>query len=232
MAGDVDVTLTLAGMGVVRLSDVVAARLDVISFFLVGFFLSALVVKWLWNSLRNEWTALPVMSYRSAFLGTFLWGVVSMLVLTMISGARELLTPGAWEKEGWTYRLSDQAHASGDHLTSAWPSLEMRRARLAELRTFLWTAAAAHAGRFPTKREEVGIATELWQMPGTGPTEYGYRGGATIGDEPTVLAFEWPLYDENPPLELMTDGSIRFRPDDATPPAPPASTAPKGGSHE
>jgi hypothetical protein len=29
----------------------------------------------------------------------------------MISGARELMTPGAWEKQGVTYRLADQAEA-------------------------------------------------------------------------------------------------------------------------
>ena len=34
-----------------------------------------------------------------------LWGLLFMLVLTMISGARELLTPGAWEKKGATYQL-------------------------------------------------------------------------------------------------------------------------------
>jgi hypothetical protein len=28
-----------------------------------------------------------------------------LLVLTMISGARELMTPGAWEKKGFTYQL-------------------------------------------------------------------------------------------------------------------------------
>ena len=29
------------------------------------------------------------------------------IVLTMISGARELMTPGAWERNGVTYRLSE-----------------------------------------------------------------------------------------------------------------------------
>ena len=27
----------------------------------------------------------------------------------MISGARELMTPGAWKKEGFTYKLNDEA---------------------------------------------------------------------------------------------------------------------------
>ena len=31
------------------------------------------------------------------------------VVLAMISGARELMTPGAWEKHGATYRLKEEA---------------------------------------------------------------------------------------------------------------------------
>ncbi|MEX2173364.1 MAG: hypothetical protein WD872_03320 [Pirellulaceae bacterium] len=34
-----------------------------------------------------------------------LWGLLFVIVLTMISGARELMTPGAWEKQGLTYKL-------------------------------------------------------------------------------------------------------------------------------
>jgi hypothetical protein len=37
-----------------------------------------------------------------------LWGLLFLLILTMISGARELMTPGAWEKHGSTYRLKDE----------------------------------------------------------------------------------------------------------------------------
>jgi hypothetical protein len=36
-----------------------------------------------------------------------LWGLLFLLILTMISGARELMTPGAWEKHGSTYELKD-----------------------------------------------------------------------------------------------------------------------------
>ncbi len=38
-----------------------------------------------------------------------IWGLLFVLVLTMISGARELMTPGAWEKEGFTYVLAGEA---------------------------------------------------------------------------------------------------------------------------
>ncbi len=36
-----------------------------------------------------------------------LWGLLFTVVLAMISGARELMTPGAWEKQGATYRLKE-----------------------------------------------------------------------------------------------------------------------------
>jgi hypothetical protein len=47
-------------------------------------------------------------SFGRAVAGVFLWGLLFIIVLTMISGARELMTPGAWEKQGVTYRLTNQ----------------------------------------------------------------------------------------------------------------------------
>ena len=49
----------------------------------------------------------------------FTTGLLFYVVLTMISGARELLTPGVWEKQGTGYRLR------GD--PTAWLSEEERR---------------------------------------------------------------------------------------------------------
>jgi hypothetical protein len=47
------------------------------------------------------------MTYARALAAVALWGFVFVIVLTMISGARELLTPGAWEKQGATYKLKE-----------------------------------------------------------------------------------------------------------------------------
>ena len=47
--------------------------------------------------------------FRRAIGLVALWGLLFLLVLTMISGARELMTPGAWKKEGFTYKLKDEA---------------------------------------------------------------------------------------------------------------------------
>lgn len=105
---------TLAGMPVVVLSDIAELRLQVISFFLAAFLLSAWGVKGVWNALRKDFPTLPHLSYKRALAFVFLWGLAFNLVLTMISGARELMTPGAWDKEGLTYRLSPEADSPPD----------------------------------------------------------------------------------------------------------------------
>jgi len=95
----------LAGMPTFRLDDVARLRMQTISFFLLGFFVSSLLIKLLWNNLRKDFPRLPRLSYGKALGLVTLWGLLFVLVLTMISGARELITPGAWEKQGATYRL-------------------------------------------------------------------------------------------------------------------------------
>lgn len=93
---------------VFRLGHGPAQRLQVISFFLMALLLSALVVKWLWNGLQAEFTRLPRLSYSKALMMTIAWGLLFCIVLVMISGARELMTPGAWEKksDGLTFQLA------------------------------------------------------------------------------------------------------------------------------
>ena len=96
-----------AGMPTMTLTDVAAARADTISFFLVLLLFLALLVKLLWNYLGKDFSRLPKMTYGRALVAVTLWGLLFLLVLTMISGARELMTPGAWEKHGATYKLKE-----------------------------------------------------------------------------------------------------------------------------
>lgn len=96
-----------AGMPSYTLTDLAKARLDTISFFLVLVLVLALLVKFLWNYLARDFSKLPRMTYPKALVAVTLWGLLFLLVLTMISGARELMTPGAWEKQGATYKLKD-----------------------------------------------------------------------------------------------------------------------------
>jgi hypothetical protein len=98
-----------AGMPSVTLSDLAQARFDSIAFFLVLLLILAGLVKGLWNYLAKDFTKLPRMTYGKALAAVTLWGLVFLLVLSMISGARELMTPGAWEKKGLTYTLKDAA---------------------------------------------------------------------------------------------------------------------------
>jgi hypothetical protein len=89
-----------------RLNDSALARLQAISFFLMAFLLCAALIMLLWNYVQRDFPRLPRLSFGRAAAAVFLWGLLFVVVLTMISGARELMTPGAWEKQGFTYKLA------------------------------------------------------------------------------------------------------------------------------
>jgi len=129
----------IAGMPNIELSEIGKLRCDSISFFLLIFLVSAAGVRWLWNRLTLDFPQLPKITYKTAISATFLWGLLFLFVLTMTSGVRELLTPGAWKKSGVTYTLNDPQASS--------PSGAMqheRRWQLEVLRSLLWTYAASH----------------------------------------------------------------------------------------
>src|SRR5262245_37025689 len=102
-----------AGMTVYDLNDVVRLRLEDISFFSLLLVASAFGVKLLWNSLAKDFSRLPKLSYLKALSLTALLGIGMLLVLVMISGARELLTPGAWHRQGSQYRPNDANSEEG-----------------------------------------------------------------------------------------------------------------------
>jgi hypothetical protein len=91
------------------LSNVAKLRLDAISFFVVCLLGVAWGIRRVWNSLAKDFPSLPRISYLRSLGLMALWGLLFLLVLTMISGARELMTPGAWKKNGLTYQLDDSA---------------------------------------------------------------------------------------------------------------------------
>jgi len=98
----------IAGMQSVSYTIAEAARMRVetMSFFLGAFFLAAYLIMLLWNYLATDFEILPRLSYGKSLALVTLWGLLFILVLTMISGARELMTPGAWEKSGVTSKLT------------------------------------------------------------------------------------------------------------------------------
>jgi hypothetical protein len=91
------------------LSKLAKLRLDAISFFLAGLLASGWAIQLIWNSLAKDFPKLPRISYLRSLGLIAMWGLMFLLVLTMISGARELMTPGAWRKNGLTYELAEPA---------------------------------------------------------------------------------------------------------------------------
>jgi hypothetical protein len=112
------------------LTDLGQQRLEVISFFLLVLIGCAWLVQRVWNSMRKEFPILPRLSFARAVGVIVLWGLLFVLVLTMISGARELMTPGAWEKVGLTYRLVPENPPIAAQITARVESIESLRKRL------------------------------------------------------------------------------------------------------
>jgi hypothetical protein len=194
--------VALAGMPSITLTDVARLRLQSISFFVFGFLMAAWFIQLLWNYLRRDFTRLPRLSYGKAVAVVGLWGLLFILVLTMISGARELMTPGAWVKQGATYRLADQAF-TGD------PALaEARRHKLETLRVALWEYAIAHEGRFPSDVSDPAIAADRWQVPDPSGMRYLYVAGRHLSSRAEPLAFEPELFGSDR-LVLLSNGEIR-----------------------
>jgi len=125
----------------ITLTDLARMRVQTISFFLVCFLACSWAVQRIWNSLGRDFPRLPPLTFGKALGVVTLWGLLFVLVLTMISGARELMTPGAWRKDGLTYKLADgQSAASNDEHEAE------RRQALERLRIALWTYARGHGG--------------------------------------------------------------------------------------
>jgi hypothetical protein len=199
-----------AGMPAITLSDVARLRIQTISFFLVCLLVSSWFVQLLWNYLRHDFSRLPRLTYGKALSIVVLWGLLFVLVLTMISGARELMTPGAWRKEGFTYRLNEDRPPP----PAPGPSLEHereRRQKLAALRDALWNYARSHEGSFPPGDSVTQIPADLWQMSGTSGQRYLYVPGLTAYRGSVPLVYE-PARGDDLRLVLLTDGTIRPMP--------------------
>jgi len=147
----------LAGMPAPVLTDAGRLRLQSLGFFIAVFFALAALFQRLWNWLRGDFASLPRLSYRRAMGMVFLWGMALELVLTMISGARELLTPGAWEKVGVTY----QVKPSRPGATPVDLSPEARQARISRL-----AAALSAQPALPKSARASGLPEDLWVAPG------------------------------------------------------------------
>jgi len=195
-----------AGMPMVVLEDLARMRIQTISFFLVMFLLAALGVRAIWNRLGNEFPTLPRMSYRGALGLLTVWGLLFAVVLTMISGARELLTPGAWEKVGATYRVRSAAERSDGAIARTVPDVEVRKQNLATLREALLAYASANGGRLPPDAYAPGVPEKAWCLAYS-RVRYIYVPGRRPDEGAVPLAYEPGVYGKER-LVLLADGSI------------------------
>ena len=193
----------------ITLTDVARLRLQGISFFLLGLLLSAGVVMAVWNFLARDFPKLPRLSYLKACGVVVLWGLLFVVVLTMISGARELLTPGAWEKAGLTYQLKEDDEAARQRLAAQW------RDRHAQLSGPLWLALSEHAlrhdGNFPSRADDLAADRAVWDVPAIPGTRYVYVPGRTRSGPPLPLAYEPEVFDGKH-FVLLTSGRIEELP--------------------
>ena len=193
-------------MPTVTLTDAAKLRLDAVSFFLALFLLAAWAVMGSWNTLGRDSAALPRLTYRRALAATGLWGLLFLLVLTMISGARELMTPGAWDRAGRTYRLRGIGEDAAEAPAADAVTAERRRAAL---------AAVYAAWRDGDGGWEV-VPPDLLTPPARAPRRYGLVEGRTPADAGTVLAYEPELYAADhggaDPFVLFVGGAVHRLP--------------------
>ena len=180
-----------------NLDSLVALRLQDISFFLVLILLSAWGLKLLWNCAFRDMPKIPRLTFRPALALTFTLGLAMLLVLSMISGARELLTPGAWKRQGNGYKLTSPA------------SLEQRQAKLFSLHVALKGYAEAHGGKLPPHDYVPELPAGLWQAPDEVGSRYVYLGGFPGKLTTTIVAYEPPGFGDER-FVLFGDGGIRL----------------------
>lgn len=188
------------------LADVARLRFEVISFFGLALLIFAAMIQRLWNGLRKDFARLPRLSYLRALSVVLLWGLLFLLVLTMISGARELMTPGAWEKVGVTYRLAPDAPPIEGMIHSRYEAIM-------GLNKALWDGRASGT-RFPNREA---IAISVWSVPGHPGASYVYLGGEFIPrddddrDEPRTPSAPQPQLLVVEPAEVGNDRLAIFR---------------------
>lgn len=190
-----------AGMSSPQLSDVAKARLDVISFFIFVYLLCAVIFRWLWNLLAKDFAWMPRLTFRRSIALLVVVGLFLYFILTMISGARELMTPGAWAKQGITYKLQTPERDPKPWLDAA------RKRGMEILRDSLRDYAGKHEGKLPTHAYVSDFNTALWK--GIHPDGHWliYIPGLNFGPANRVLVYEPATYGAMR-WALLTDGSV------------------------
>lgn len=208
-----------AGMPMVSLSDAGRLRLSTISFFFGLVIISAWGIRRIWQSLRKEFPRLPELSFGTALRGVFLWGLAFVVVLTMISGARELMTPGAWIRNGLTYQLkSVETPMTPEQIAAEVArqvSLRMERTdRLKQLGTAVQAWMNDHDGRLPTSAEFATAFEDLQLTPGPIAAMYiltenrDSQPGNSSESMDSPLVIEPAVFGDNTQLAYFHSGTV------------------------
>ena len=123
------------------------------------------------------------------------------VVLTMISGARELMTPGAWVTTGATYQLATPDRDGKQWLDSA------RRIALEDLRDALWQYAEHHHGNLPPHKEDEAISPKLWLGINPEAGQFAYIAGGKPGKSSEIVVYEPDAYGGQR-FALLLDGTV------------------------
>jgi len=191
-------------MTVYDLNDVVRLRLEDISFFTLLLLVCGLGIRFLWNYLAKDFSGWPKLTFGKAMSLTALLSLLMLLVLSMISGARELLTPGAWRRQGSAYRLNDPA------------TEPLRRTSLEGLRAALQVYCQTRGGKYPEHDFVPEIPDKVWQSPDSIGTRYIYFGQpasptSMVACEPMSFGDKRFVLLGNGQIEKMTTEAIRKR---------------------
>jgi hypothetical protein len=199
------------------LTDAGRLRYEAISFFLFILLLSAVAVRFLWNRAAKDFAFLPRLSFARALGIVVTWGLLVLVVLTMIAAAREMMTPGSWRKQGLLYSLDDKAAkaANAANVAADQPAhdaatelRELRRKNLDDLKAALWKYAAGHNGKLPAK-DDTDIPANLWEVPKSYGARYGYVAGLTTSQDSRIVVFE-PAVHGDQRFVLRLDGRIEL----------------------
>jgi hypothetical protein len=144
----------------------------------------------------------PKLTFGKALSLTALLSLLMLLVLSMISGARELLTPGAWRRQGSSYRLNDPA------------SEPLRQTSLEGLRAALQVYSQTHGGQYPVHDFVPEIPDKVWQSPDASGTRYIYFGhpkspASIVACEPISFGDKRFVLRGTGQIEKMTTTRIR-----------------------
>jgi hypothetical protein len=190
-----------AGMTMPVFTEIAKARFQVISFFLILYMALAFIYEHLWNSLSKDFPKLPRIRYRGALAALAVCGLFMYVILTMISGARELMTPGAWARSGIFYTIREPEKDPKPWLDTA------RRISLERLRAVLWHYSEQHGGAFPASRERADIPVGDWNSIDPNGLQLVYVAGLRRDTGKDVLAYEPSSFGASR-FVLLSDGEI------------------------